>query len=299
MECRRILVLGAQGQVGFQLMRALAPLGEVVGTVRDPSSRLPVDLLDHASLESAVVAVRPHLVVNAVAYTAVDRAEQEPELAMAINGTAVGVLGDLAVRYGASLVHYSTDYVFSGSVGRPWREVDATNPANVYGRSKLAGEQALLASGADGVVLRTSWVYDRRGHNFLLTMRRLLAEREDVRVVADQIGAPTWARLVAEATAQVVAQTVPDGLRFGDRSGIYHLTCAGETSWFGFAEAIRDLTGAGCCVSPIDTAEYPLPAPRPMDSRLDNGRLEAVFGLRLPDWREALSLCLEEDAGGP
>ncbi len=255
MERRRILVLGAQGQVGFQLMRALAPLGEVTGTVRDPGSRHAVDLLDHASLEAAFVAIRPHLVVNAVAYTAVDRAEQERDLAMAINAAAVGVLGDLAVRYGASLVHYSTDYVFSGSVGRPWREDDETNPANVYGRSKLAGEQALVASGVDAIILRTSWIYDRRGRNFLLTMRRLLAEREEVRVVA------------------------------------------GETSWFGFAEAIRDLTGAGCCVHPIDTVDYPLPAPRPMDSRLDNGRLEAVFGLRLPDWREALSLCLEEDAG--
>ena len=298
MERRRILVIGAQGQVGFQLMRALAPLGEVTGTVRDPGSRHAVDLLDHASLEAAFVAIRPHLAVNAVAYTAVDRAEQEPEQSMAINAAAVRVLGDLAVRYGASLVHYSTDYVFSGSVGRPWREDDETNPANVYGRSKLAGEQALVASGADAIILRTSWVYDRRGHNFLLTMRRLLAEREEVRVVADQIGAPTWARLVAQATALIVAQTLPDGLRFGDRGGIYHLTCAGETSWFGFAEAIRDLTGAGCCVSPIDTASYPLPAPRPMDSRLDNGRLEAVFGLRLPDWHDALSLCLEEDAGG-
>jgi dTDP-4-dehydrorhamnose reductase len=293
----RILVLGSDGQVGFQLMRTLAPLGEVTGSRLEGASGLRIDVTDLASLEGAFVALRPHLVVNAVAYTAVDRAEEEPALATAINATAAGVLGELAARHGAAVVHFSTDYVYSGQTDRPWREDDPVGPRNVYGRTKLAGDEALLASGAESLILRTSWVYDRRGRNFLLTMRRLMAEREEVRVVADQIGAPTWARLIAQATALVLAQTAHDGFRFGERGGVYHLTCGGSTSWHGFAEAIRDLSGAHCRVIPVTTADYPLPAPRPADSRLDNAKLEAVFGVRLPDWHDALRLCLEENGG--
>ena len=291
-----ILVLGADGQVGFQLLRALAPLGEVIGSRLDGATGLKIDVCDHAALEGAIVALRPRLIVNAVAYTAVDRAEEEPALATAINATAVGVLGKLAARYGASVVHYSTDYVYFGSMGRPWRENDPTAPASVYGRSKLAGDEALLASGAEALILRTSWVYDWRGRNFLLTMQRLLAERDEVCVVSDQIGAPTWARMIAEGTALAVAQTAADGFRFGERAGVYHLTCGGETSWHGFAAAIRDLTGTACKVTPITTADYPLPAPRPADSRLDNGKLEATFGVCLPDWEQALRQCLEESS---
>jgi dTDP-4-dehydrorhamnose reductase len=293
----RILVLGSDGQVGFQLMRTLAPLGEVTGSRLDGAAGLRMDVTDHAGLEGVLMSVRPKLIVNAVAYTAVDRAEEEPELATAINATAVGVLGALAARIGAAVVHYSTDYVYSGVTGRPWREDDPCAPLNAYGRTKLAGDEALLASGADALILRTSWIYDRRGRNFLLTMRRLLAEREKVRVVADQIGAPTWARLVAQATALIVAQTVCEGFCFGERRGVYHLTCDGATSWHGFAEAIRDFTGARCKVIPVPTTEYPLPAPRPADSRLDNAKLEAAFGVRLPDWHNALRLCLEENGG--
>ena len=290
----RILVLGSDGQVGFQIMRALAPLGEITGSRLDGAAGLKIDVTDHASLERVLVALRPKLIVNAVAYTAVDRAEEEPKLATAINATAVGVLGAVAARIGAVVVHYSTDYVYSGVTDRPWREDDTAAPVNVYGRSKLAGDEALLASGADALILRTSWVYDRRGRNFLLTMRRLLAERDEVRVVADQIGAPTWARLIAQGTALILAQTAADGFRLGDRRGVYNLTCGGATSWHGFAEAIRDFSGARCKVIPVPTAEYPLPAPRPPDSRLDNAKVEATFGVRLPDWHDALRLCLEE-----
>lgn len=290
----RILVLGSDGQVGFQLMRTLAPLGDVTGSRLDGAAGLKIDVTDHAGLERVLVALRPNLIVNAVAYTAVDRAEEEPALATTVNATAVGVLGDLAARLGAAVVHYSTDYVYAGITDRPWREDDPAAPANVYGRSKLAGDEALLASGADALILRTSWVYDRRGRNFLLTMRRLLAEREEVRVVADQIGAPTWARLIAQGTALILAQTASDGFRLGARVGVYNLTCAGSTSWHGFAKAIRDFTGARCRVIPVTTAEYPLPAPRPADSRLDNAKVETAFGVRLPDWHDALRLCLEE-----
>ena len=290
----RILVLGSDGQVGFQIMRTLAPLGEITGSRLDGAAGLKIDVTDHASLERVLVALRPKLIVNAVAYTAVDRAEEEPKLATAINATAVGVLGAVAARIGAAVVHYSTDYVYSGVTDRPWREDDTAAPVNVYGRSKLAGDEALLASGADALILRTSWVYDRRGRNFLLTLRRLLAERDEVRVVADQIGAPTWARLIAQGTALILAQTVADGFRLGDRRGVYNLTCGGATSWHGFAEAIRDFSGARCKVIPVATAEYPLPAPRPPDSRLDNAKVETTFGVRLPDWHDALRLCLEE-----
>jgi dTDP-4-dehydrorhamnose reductase len=290
----RILVLGSDGQVGFQIMRTLAPLGEITGSRLDGAAGLKIDVTDHASLERVLVALRPKLIVNAVAYTAVDRAEEEPKLATAINATAVGVLGAVAARIGAAVVHYSTDYVYSGVTDRPWREDDTAAPVNAYGRSKLAGDEALLASGADALILRTSWVYDRRGRNFLLTMRRLLAERDEVRVVADQIGAPTWARLIAQGTALILAQTAVDGFRLGDRRGVYNLTCGGATSWHGFARAIRDFTGARCRVIPVPTAEYPLPAPRPADSRLDNAKIEATFGVRLPDWHDALRLCLED-----
>jgi len=297
MTLPRILVLGADGQVGFQLMRALAPLGDVTGSRHEGPVGPRVDFTDLASIEGAFMAIRPHLVVNAVAYTAVDRAEEEPELATTINATAVGVIGELAARHGATVVHYSTDYVYSGRTDRPWREDDPVAPLNVYGRTKLAGDEALLASGAEALILRTSWVYDRRGRNFLLTMLRLMAEREKVRVVADQVGAPTWARLLAQTTALVLAQAVPDRFRLGARAGVYHLTCGGATSWHGFAEAIRNLSGSRCKVIPVTTEEYPLPAPRPADSRLDNAKLEAAFGVRLPDWHDALRLCLEESEG--
>jgi len=290
-----ILLFGAAGQVGWELRRTLSPLGQVE-TAGQGRVQHPVDLADPTGLEALVKQVRPSLMVNAAAYTAVDRAESEPEPARRVNAEAVGVMGRLGAELGCPVLHYSTDYVFSGEGNRPWREEDPAEPISVYGRTKLEGEQLLAASGADHLVLRLAWVYGARGRNFLRTMQRLMAEREEIGVVADQVGAPTWARQVAEATAQVLAQcrTVEGGFRFGGRSGLYHLTAAGEASWHEFACAIRDGLGLACEVRPIATSDYPTPAARPAMSVLDNGRLRRDFGVALPHWREGLALCLEE-----
>ena len=273
-ETHPILLIGPSGQIGWELRQTLAPLGPVC--VRDQAA------LDLASAEAVRAAVRetaPGLIVNAGAYTAVDRAESEPDLAQAINGTAPGILAEEAKRLGAALVHYSTDYVFDGRTTRPYREDDATGPVNAYGRSKLAGEQAIAEIGCAYLILRTAWVYSLRGANFLTTIRRLAAEREELKVVDDQHGAPTWARGIAEATALILtrcnAQTGPGEL--GERRGLYHLTAAGETTWVGFAEAIiTEMRAAGeqvlaKTVSAITTADYPPPAERPVWSVLDCG----------------------------
>jgi dTDP-4-dehydrorhamnose reductase len=298
-----ILLLGRDGQVGWELQRTLAPLGRVVATAR--CGPLAADLEDFDSLARVVREVRPRLIVNAAAYTAVDRAESEPDKALRINGEAPGVLAELAAQRGAGLIHYSTDYVFAGDGERPYGEDDATGPHSVYGRSKLAGENAIRASGAAHLILRTAWVYGGRGKNFLLTLLRLMGEREEVGVVADQTGSPTWSRLLAEATALLVARggtgdrPVPE-----DREGVYHLTCGGRTTWFGFASAIRGqalalgLLREPCArVIPITTAEYPTPARRPAFSVLGNDKLRSAFAVELPDWEHALRLCLEDAAG--
>ncbi|GAB6041067.1 dTDP-4-dehydrorhamnose reductase [Endothiovibrio diazotrophicus] len=300
-----ILLLGASGQVGWELQRTLATLGAVVAP--GASGALPkalprVDLSDAAALRAVVAEVRPALIVNAAAYTAVDRAEEEPALAEAINTIAPGVLAEEAKRCGCALVHYSTDYVFDGAANRPYREDDPTAPQGVYGRTKLAGEEAVRAVGGDHLILRTAWVYGLRGHNFLRTMLRLGGERERLAVVDDQRGTPTWSRAIAEATAQVVAQ--PGAL--SERGGTYHLTCDGETTWHGFAAAIfrraPHLEGAAPPalreLKAITTAEYPTPARRPAYSVLDNGRLEEAFGVRLPPWERALDLCVGHDGTG-
>ncbi|HEX8692065.1 MAG TPA: dTDP-4-dehydrorhamnose reductase [Longimicrobium sp.] len=293
MSAPAILLLGRGGQVGWELERALAPLGRVVAPPRSQ-----VDLARPEQLRDAVRGCRPRLVVNAAAYTAVDRAEAEPEAAFAANATAPGVLAEEARRAGAFLVHYSTDYVFDGSKRAPYAEGDAPNPLNVYGRSKLEGERAVQAAGGDYLVLRTSWVYGARGSNFLRTVLRLLEERGELRVVADQEGAPTWSRLVAEATAAVVAQ----GRSLRPReAGVFHLSAAGSTSWHGFATAIqRALPAAQRAkrVAAIPSAEYPTPAARPAYSVLDNGRLRRAFGIALPEWDASLRLVLEELAAG-
>ncbi len=288
-----ILLLGSSGQVGWELQRSLAPLGQVVAASRQGEHGPSIDLADADALRSLFAEVRPWMVVNAAAYTAVDRAESEPELAHTINAAAPGLIGELAHAVGAGVVHYSTDYVFDGSAGRPYREDDAVAPISVYGQSKLAGECALLDSGAAALIFRTAWVYGLHGHNFLCTMRRLFAERDEVRVVDDQIGAPTWSRMIAEATAQVLAQLKADRSQLVKLRGIYHLTAAGETSWYGFAKAILELSGADCRLVPITTAEYPTPARRPARSLLDNAKLRETFGLALPDWADSLRLCLE------
>ncbi|KWK52840.1 dTDP-4-dehydrorhamnose reductase [Burkholderia stagnalis] len=291
-----ILVTGANGQVGFELTRSLQGLGPIVALHR---SRL--DLADPDQIRRVVRDVAPAVIVNAAAYTAVDRAESDEASAQRINGDAPGVLAEEARRAGALLVHYSTDYVFDGHGDRPFREDDATGPLNVYGRTKLAGEQAIAAVGGDSLVFRTSWVYGATGKNFLLTMLRLARERDELSVVADQAGAPTWSGTIAALTGHVLARYCADrvGRRdwWSEHAGVYHLTNGGETSWHRFAEAI--FTHAGCdgiAVHPITSDQYPTPAARPRNSRLSNDKLFSVFGLRAPSWQESLARCMQEPA---
>ncbi|AXF07054.1 dTDP-4-dehydrorhamnose reductase [Paraburkholderia graminis] len=289
-----ILVTGVNGQVGYELARTLQGLGHVVAV-----DRSTLDLSNLDQIRAVVRDVKPALIVNPAAYTAVDKAEQEPELAMRINGEAPGVLAEEARKLGAALIHYSTDYVFDGEKQGAYVESDPANPQNVYGRSKLAGEQAIAATGENHLVLRTSWVYGTRGKNFLLTMLRLGADRPELKVVADQFGAPTWCNTIATLTAHIAAQSfaTPDSASWWrERSGIYHL-CAGDaTSWHGFASAIFDLADLPQRPNtlPIPAADYPTPARRPSNSRMSNDKLARVFGLAAPHWRDALKLCLTD-----
>jgi dTDP-4-dehydrorhamnose reductase len=288
----RILLTGANGQVGSELRRSLAPLGEVVAF-----DRAGLDLAQPDVLIARVRDVAPQAIVNAGAYTGVDKAESEPEQASAINGTAPRVLAEEARRLGALLVHYSTDYVFDGEKADPYTEADTPNPLSVYGRSKLEGERAVIASGCQHLTLRTSWVYGTRGRNFLLTMLRFAGEGRALRVVDDQIGAPTWCREIADATAALLAR--PD-LAAPGADGLYHVSAGGFTSWFGFARAIFDspelvrLGIARPALEAIPTSEYPTPARRPRNSRLDCSRLERRAGLRLAPWDEALGGAMAE-----
>lgn len=299
MRNSRILIFGRIGQVGWELRHKLACLGQV-STVEYPE----VDFTNPDSIRSAVRAVEPAVIVNAAAYTAVDKAESELQLATAINATGPGVLAEEAKRLGSLLVHYSTDYVFDGSKLSPYVETDTPNPINVYGRTKLAGDEAIQASGCDHLIFRTSWVYGARGNNFLLTMLRLGKERAELRIVDDQIGSPTSSECIAQATSDVLAQVLaPGGAGMQGRSGVYNFTSAGETSWFGFAKALltRSAGTYGFAVPnliPIKTSGYPRPAQRPMNSRLSCQRLEQTFGVALPPWEDALSLVLETLAEG-
>lgn len=293
----KLLVTGATGQVGWELARSLMPLGEVVAL-----DRAACGLTSPETLAAVVEAVAPEAIVNAAAYTAVDRAEDEEALATTINGTAVGVLAAAARRRGALFIHYSTDYVFDGRGSAPIAENTPVCPLNAYGRSKLAGEVAVRESGADALILRTTWVYARRGKNFLRTMLRLAAEREELRVVADQFGAPTWARNIADATAQLIPRALAERQAGRFEPAILNLTSAGQTSWHGFAVALiegarrlrPDLGLKAQRVLPIAAADYPLPAPRPANSRLDNDALARRYGLRLPPWEQAMVRCLED-----
>ena len=295
----KLLVLGAGGQVGHELVRALAPVGEVVSATRDDAGTLRVDLANADSLAAALDAARADVIVNAAAYTAVDRAEDEPELADRVNHRAVAEIGAWAKRNGRRVVHYSTDYVFDGSSKRPYRENDATAPLGAYGRSKLAGEDALRASGARHLIVRTAWVYAARGNNFLRTMLRLAGERDELRVVADQTGAPTPARLIADASAAMLRQWLDDGENAG-RDGTYHVVSAGRCSWFEFAEAIVDgAADRGVIerrprVVPIATAEYPTRARRPAYSVLDTSKAASTFGLQLADWHAGLESVFDQ-----
>ena len=290
----RLLLLGGNGQVGRELRRSLPPLGEVVVATRDGvDADEAADFDAPDALAPLVARLAPDVVVNAAAYTAVDRAETDADAALRANAEAPAALARVCARRDALLLHYSTDYVFDGSGTRPYREDDATAPLGVYGASKLAGEEAIRASGARHAILRTAWVYAGHGRNFLLTMLRLASERDELRVVADQIGAPTSAAWIADASARIVAHGVP-------ASGTWHLVAAGGTSWHGFAEAIMDeALAAGLLqrvprVLPIATAEYPTPARRPAYSVLDTERLRRDFGIAPPDWRDGLRAVLSE-----
>jgi dTDP-4-dehydrorhamnose reductase len=288
----RILLLGKNGQVGYALGRRLAALGDLQALDAED-----LDLTRAGDIRDAVRALRPQLIVNAAAYTAVDQAEEQPALALAVNGEAPKVLAEEAAKAGAALVHYSTEYVFDGAKDSPYTEDDIPNPLGVYGRSKLAGDRAIIASGVPYLIFRTTWVYGLRGHNFLLTMQRLLRERDEVRVVGDQIGAPTWSESLAEATVAILEQAGCDWVRYiGANRGLYNMTCGGATSWFGFAGAIRDHmvdqeSTLGRLVE-IRSTEYPTPARRPPYSVLDNSRLRQTFGVSLPAWDDALARCL-------
>lgn len=271
----RILLTGRNGQVGWELQEALAPLGEVTAL-----ARADLDLQEFARISEVVRAAKPDAIVNAAAYTAVDRAECERDLAHAVNATAVGVLAQEARKLDALLVHYSTDYVFDGSKGSPYTETDPTCPINVYGRSKLAGEMAIRSSGCRFLILRTSWIYAERGQNFLLAILRKTRTARELRVVTDQIGAPTSAGLVARATAVAVARTV----EARELSGLYHVSARGETSWRGFAQAIVSAAGIDADVIPIQSSEYPSAARRPAYSVLDSTKFAQAFGFDLPVW---------------
>jgi dTDP-4-dehydrorhamnose reductase len=291
---RTILLTGSTGQVGWELQRTLASLGQLVTPGRDV-----IDLARPQTLAAAIRRLRPDLIVNPAAYTAVDRGESEPDLAHAINADSVAVMAREAARLKITLVHFSTDYVFDGTQSAAYTETDSPRPLGVYGRTKYDGELAIQASGADHLIFRSSWVYGLRGNNFLRTMQRLARERETIGVVDDQHGAPTWARAIAEATAQVLALWLSPGASADDRrelSGIYHMSCQGQTTWHGFAQAIfHDLELRGekpAKLNAIRTADYPLPARRPPNSVLSGDRLLHSFGVGLPDWRQALELCL-------
>lgn len=290
-----ILLLGAQGQLGWQLQRDLAPLGPVLAL-----DRHGCDLADLDQLRRVLGQHAPRLIVNAAAYTAVDLAEQEQELARRINAEAVGLLAEEARRLDALLVHYSTDYVFDGKGERPYREEDGTAPLGVYGRSKRAGEEAMLASGCRGLIFRTSWVFGARGKNFVKTILRLAGERDSLKVVADQIGSPTPAAMIATVTGMVLARL--DGGRAQQGCELFHLAAANPVSWNGFARAIVATAAKtpGFAlrlgpedIAPIPSSDYPLPAPRPLNSRLDCRKLEERFALAMPDWQPYLARMMQ------
>ena len=284
----KILITGQHGQVSQALQQQLQGLGELIVLGREH-----LDLADAKRIRQQVRAHRPDLIINAAAHTAVDQAESEPDLAFAINATAPGILAEEAKALGSPLIHYSTDYVFDGSKPGPYTEADTPNPLGVYGQSKLAGEQAIAAVGGQYLILRTSWVYSLHGSNFLLSMQRLMQEREQLTVVDDQIGAPTWAGTVATVTRQMI-----EHWQQGEAGpwGTYHLTARGETSWFGFAEEIgRRLKADGkpCAqLLPIATRDYPSQVQRPLNSRLDCSHLQTQWQISLPQWRDALQQCL-------
>lgn len=284
----KILITGQHGQVSHALQQRLPDLGELIVLGRDQ-----LDLVNPDQIREQIRSHRPNLIINAAAHTAVDQAESEPDVAFAINAIAPGILAEEAKALGIPLIHYSTDYVFDGSKPAPYTETDAPNPLGVYGQSKLAGEQAIAAVGGEYLILRTSWVYSDHGKNFLLSMQRLLQEKPHLRIVADQIGAPTWAGTIALSTRALIERWQAG--QAGDW-GVYHLTAQGETSWFGFAQAIGEhlrAQGKACAeLEAIPSSAYPTPAKRPLNSRLDCSRLQQQWHVSLPQWQDALRECL-------
>jgi dTDP-4-dehydrorhamnose reductase len=308
----KILLIGRNGQLGNDLQNLLPRLGVLVATNREQ-----LDLSRPADIRNLIQDFHPALIVNAAAYTAVDQAEKDEPLARAINSVAPAVIAEAAKKIGAALVHYSTDYVFDGSKNSPYEEDDPPNPISAYGRTKLAGEQAIRDSGVDHLIFRTAWVYSTRGKNFLLTILRLATQREELRIVRDQIGAPTWSREIAGASTQVLQQIYNRSdatAAWSERGGTYHLTAAGETNWYEFTQAIlqeaaqapdslawfraatneKELLARR--VLPITTAEYPTPARRPAYSVLSNSKLNRAFGIQLPGWRQQLQLAFSLDS---
>jgi dTDP-4-dehydrorhamnose reductase len=288
----KILLLGKNGQVGWELQRSLAPLGELISLDRETGG----DLSDLDALRATIRQVKPEIIVNAAAYTAVDKAESETDLADRVNGQASQVMAQEAASLGAWLIHYSTDYVFSGQGAQAWQETDSVAPVNHYGASKLAGEQAIVASGCKHLIFRTSWIYGARGNNFAKTMLRLAKDRESLSVIADQIGAPTGADLIADVTALAIQQVT----HRPELAGLYHLAAAGEVSWHGYACHVIDFAKAQgeelavTAVNPIDTTAYPTPARRPLNSRLNTQKLRDNFSLHLPDWQSGVTRMLRE-----
>jgi dTDP-4-dehydrorhamnose reductase len=286
----KILIVGQHGQVSRELQRQLGVVGELIVLGRDQ-----LDLTLPDQIRQQVQHVRPDVIINAAAHTAVDLAESEPQAAFAINAIAPGILAQEALSLGIPLIHYSTDYVFDGTKVGPYNEEDRPNPLGVYGKSKLAGERAITDVQGKHLILRTSWVYSAHGRNFLLTMQRLMQEKPELRIVADQIGAPTWAGTIAQSTLALIERWQRDEAA---PWGTYHLSAQGETSWFGFAQAIGEALrkqGKTCAeLLPIPSSEYPTPATRPLNSRLDCSRLQHEWGVRQPDWRTALHECLAE-----
>ena len=287
----KILLTGKTGQIGGELNNIVGDLGKLITVDKEQ-----LDLSKPNSIEPVILDIKPDIIINPAAYTAVDKAEEEPELAMTINAIAPGLLAKAAKKVGAGLIHYSTDYVFDGYSGIPYKEEDPPNPLNVYGQTKLEGEKAVAKAGIPSLIIRTGWVYSLHGKNFLRTIKKLAEEKDIIQVIDDQIGAPTWARSVALKTHQILKQCLQQNWLKKNSpylSGIFHLTCQGKTSWHGFAKEILSLSGMeSTTLIPIPTSDYPTPAIRPLFSLLCNDKIKNTFNIQLPHWQEALKNCL-------
>jgi dTDP-4-dehydrorhamnose reductase len=289
----KFLLIGKNGQVGWELNHSLSRLGNVFAVGRNE-----LDLSMPETLGTIIQDIRPDIIINAAAYTDVDKAESEPELAMTVNGISPGVIAREAKKIGAGMIHYSTDYVFDGKATSPYKEENPTYPLNIYGQTKLAGEQAVIQVDIPHIIIRTSWVYSLRGNNFLLTIQKLAQTRKQIKVVDDQIGAPTWARSIAEGTTRILEQSLTKSSKtkkLFTGSGVFHMSCSGKTNWFGFANKILEFSGLSKNTEliPIATTGYTTPAVRPRYSRLSNKKLKQVFNQEMPQWQDALHQCLD------